>query len=108
MMDALEKKLTDIQQRYEQLHDDIQTLQELNQRLPQIRQRMSELLSYYQNEWMIDVEQLEQTPDLERRLYDLASEGHYSVLGQDTIWNLLDDTQRESKAMIKNLVDLLQ
>ena len=54
-MNDLEKKLNGIQQRYEQLHSDIQALQELNQRLPDIRQRMSELLSYYQNDWMLDV-----------------------------------------------------
>ena len=107
-MNKLEKKLNDIQQHYEQLHNDIQALQELNQRLPDIRQRMSELLSYYQNDWMLDVEKIEQQPDLARRIDESVTEGHYSVLGQDTIWNLLDDAQRESKEMIKHLVDLLQ
>ena len=52
-MSDLEKKLTDIQQHYEQLRTDIDALTELNQRLPEIRQRMTELLNYYQNDWMI-------------------------------------------------------
>lgn len=106
-MSDLEKKLTDIQQRYEQLRTDIDALTELNQRLPEIRQRMTELLNYYHNDWMLDVEKIEQQPDLARRIDAAATAGHYSVLGQDTIWNLLEDTQQESKAMIKHLVDLL-
>ncbi len=107
-MPHLEEKLTKIQQNYEQLQSEIQALQELNQRLPDIHKRLSELFNYYQNDWMLDIEQVETNPELAKRLMERVSEGHYSILGQDTIWNLLDDTQRESKEMIKHLVDLLQ
>ena len=75
-MSDLEKKLTDIQQRYEQLRTDIDALAELNQRLPEIRQRMTELLNYYQNDWMLDVEKIEQQHDLARRIGAAATAGH--------------------------------
>ena len=75
-MSDLEKKLTDIQQRYEQLRTDIDALTELNQRLPEIRQRMTELLNYYQNDWMLDVEKIEQQHDLARRIGAAATAGH--------------------------------
>ena len=82
-------------------------MQELNQRLPDIRQRMSELLSYYQNDWMLDVEKIEQQPDLARRIDESVTEGHYSVLGQDTIWDALEQVRAVQVRLIKQLVQSL-
>ena len=106
-MNNAERKLTEMQSLCEQLEHNLQTLQTLNQNLPKIITQMKRLRELYQSDWLEAVDELKTDEVAWERVYQLASEGHYSVLGEDTIWDVLTETDKESKQLLHQLVDLL-
>lgn len=106
-MKNAERKLVEMQQLYEQLAADVQTLQTLNQRMPELRAQIQRLRELYQCDWLESVDELKKDSTAWERVYHMPTSGQYSVLGEDTIWDTLDEMNQASKQLLHHLIDVL-
>jgi pantothenate kinase type III len=89
-----------LQQKYEQWRNLMEQLEQTQQQLQQAEQLWSQLQEYYQGEqWLQDAEQ-----DLKIK----CGEGHYSILGQDTLWNGLDERKQLALQLMRLSLKILE
>lgn len=77
----------DIQQKYEQYRDLYRQIEAAQEQWKQAEKLWKEVQAYYQSgQWHEDHDE---SPSLK------VAEGEYSILGEDTIWNALQDRQQQ-------------
>lgn len=101
------ERVSDMQQLYAQSLADLRMLQEVADALPAIKQRMAALDSYYQQQWADDSDALSANKAHLDAHYARLPKGHYSVMGEDTLWNHLDEYHRLLKGLIQQMADAL-
>lgn len=81
------------QKMYDDLTKEVEGLHVFEKKFKEISEKMRTLSTYYQEDWMRDVDSIKNT---EKAL-------DYTILGQDAIWNLLSDHYQFNKKMLKVL-----
>lgn len=81
------------QKMYDDLTKEVEDLHVFEKKFKEISEKMLTLSTYYQEDWMRDVDSIKNT---EKAL-------DYTILGQDAIWNLLSDHYQFNKKMLKVL-----
>lgn len=96
-------KLARMQVLAETATEDKRKIDEFIQFLEEVSQRQDELMDLYQEDWMRLVEDENLDEAQEEALQALVSEGQYSVLDQDTIWNALEELSDAQVNLLKYL-----
>ena len=98
-------QLKDMQVACTQVEADARTLRDMVAAVESIRARYQSLSESYQADWqrLADDEKLSPSQRQQEELDSMVAEGGYSVLGQDTIWNALEDVRSEIGALQKAL-----
>lgn len=103
----LEHLFIDMQRLCEAVEADNTQLEALLSQLELMQQRSAQLDEFYQQRWLHGSEQLARDTAAMQRLQDLPASGHYSILGQDTIWDALSERQELIKTLLKHLAKAL-
>jgi len=88
-----ESKLAKIEDLLLKCETELEVLKEFNLKLPEIQSNIKELLEYYQNDYILDVEDKK----------NVSSD--YRILDQDSIWNVISDYDIETKHLLKQIVN---
>lgn len=100
-------KLIKAQHLCETVHAQTQALAATCQLAAELQTNLSALAAFYEKEWR----HLREDPDLNEaaleRLSDASSGTTYSVLGEDTIWNLLYEAEQTQRQLLKTLAQSL-
>ena len=97
------EKLSKMQELTNLAIQDTRKIDEIIQYLEQVSQRQDELMDLYQEDWMRLVEDENLDEAQEEALQALVSDGQYSVLDQDTIWNALEELSDAQVNLLKYL-----
>lgn len=93
--DLLKEKLRRVDDWIDQATNDLKYLQDFENRYIEIKQNHARLMAYYQDEWMQDVDAFDPN----------AKDEYFACLGQDAIWNVLDDTYRKKLDLLKIIIN---
>lgn len=88
-----ESKLAKIEDLLIKCETELEVLKKFNLKLPEIQANIKELLEYYQNDYILDVEDKK----------NVSSD--YRILDQDSIWNVISDYDIETKHLLKQIVN---
>lgn len=92
-LSTTEQHFARMQQLYEAAQQDNEMLASLCSRFNQMQQRMEKLKDFYQTDWLKGSEALGENHAARERLHQQVGAGYYSILGEDTIWNLLSERE---------------
>ncbi len=90
------KKMEQMQQRYNHAVENIEELRDLEQRLDQIHFNLKQLKKYYISDWAHDKKEIEQNTSI-----------FLPIMEKDSVYKLIAEHYKESKKIIKKLVDEL-
>ncbi|MDO5650802.1 MAG: DUF4298 domain-containing protein [Moraxella sp.] len=95
----------------QQLNDQISTytlqMQQMMDTLQTMQQACDELTAFYTDEWIELYDQVENDLDVNTKLNAAKAKHAYSILGQDTIWNTLEEAQDTKIDLLKLLANNL-
>lgn len=96
-------ELKQAQQLCDALQDQVTELEPVLALVASIQEKQAELESFYTQRWLEICESPELTDeDREALMFD-AEPGKYSVLGEDTIWDVLMASAETQKQLLKEL-----
>lgn len=98
------KRLIEMQRLCAQVGEDRVELARFRKNLKAILKRQNELIDFYQNEWMELVDGRDISPEQAAELQKAVEQGGFSILDQDTIWNVLDASEAVTIALLKDMV----
>lgn len=96
-----------VQQHYSQTKKDIQMLEALVSALSNIDERVQALQAYYQTHWRDDVDAMRKDITALKAHEQTVEQGEYSVLGEDTLWNTLEEYRDAKKALLQLMAQLV-
>ncbi|NLW71771.1 MAG: DUF4298 domain-containing protein [Chloroflexi bacterium] len=96
-------KLEEMQRLCTAVEQDIIEIENFRQYFVQASQRLEKLARLYDQDWLriIESEKLDEADS--QAIEKLIKEGHYSILDQDTIWNVLADSHALYITLLKDL-----
>jgi hypothetical protein len=106
------KRLIAMQALCVQVEQDNEKIYALSEFLEEARKRQTELQDFYQDEWHDflfdkDGEEKKDAEALGEALCKYIPEGHYSILGEDTIWNTIVDHRDALLKLLKTIVPMI-
>lgn len=91
---------------HSEVMQDIQAIIKTAKALPEIKARVHELEVYYQTHWLEDVEAVKQNVAMNSR-QQAIKKGEYSILGEDTLWNTLEQYHEANRALLQAIAKLI-
>ena len=86
-----------------ELEADVKQLRQLGKLLNRMDERYKQLPAIYQAHWMALTESEDLDDSQRQQIKAMVAKGSYSILGEDTIWNVLGDTNQEYVRLLKAL-----
>jgi len=95
-----------------QVEQDNEKINAFTRFLVEASQRQTELLDFYQDEWLDflfdkEGEEKEDVQALGAALSKYIPAGHYSILGEDTIWDTIVDHRDALLQLLKTMVPMI-
>lgn len=86
-------RLDEYQKLYDDLFKKMERLKSFEKSFKKISKKIHQLDAYYLDKWIDDVEEIK----------DKKEAGNYTILNEDSIWNLLSEHYEFNKKMLKVL-----
>lgn len=99
--------LQEMQTLCSELEADLTQMVAFKRYLGEVEVRHQKLSTLYESQWQRLTESEQLSAEEQAVIESMVREGHYSILGQDTIWNALYDTKAQYVELLKALAEKL-
>lgn len=103
--EEVQKKICEMQKLYSELNIEIEQMKEFEANFNNLQSRMDKLITFYQNEWLDFLDCIETENELLKSHYESLDENEYSILSEDTVWNLLTSYEEIKRNILKKIVN---